>query len=248
MTFSSPLSHGSESLTTESREHAPEADHDDGGARVDLTRRSVLRTGATVAGAIGLGGIGFAGRGRAGSSSIPSVATYYGVRMVGQSPNESFDRQALLLVTPPVDKTGATQVNARDVALRSGSPPSSPEAGAIWYATNTALYNAVDIPATETQRNAQLDVAVVEADENQGLLQIQPDANLARAAQLNVFTARTSLFAGIFNVTGGVVQLEFQGGNQISGAMDLVGVAPTGAASDRSRLVAQFAGTVTQAG
>lgn len=212
----------------------------------NLGRRSVLLSSATVTGALFLSGYGLARPSSAQQTQIPRESTYYAVRLVGQSPNEGFDREGVLLVTPPVDTTGATQINARDVVLRSGSPPSVPEAGAIWYATNTALYTAVDIPATSVpQEAAQLDVATVEEDGSGGVLSIQPDANLARAAQLNVFTARTSLVAGLFNVIDGLVEIQFQNGQQITGTVDFTGVAPTGAASDQSRLVMEFAGAVT---
>jgi hypothetical protein len=205
-----------------------------------------LRTVALGAGVIGIGSAAFS---TPVAAQIPTQPTTYAVRMTGVSPNEQFDRVAQLLVTPPVDTTGANfnnGVNARDVALVSGFPAGTPEAGAIWYATNTALYRAAGISASDDIVNAALDVAFVDADEQASVLRVIPDGpDNALAAQLNTFTARTSLFASIFVVIEGVLQLQFSAdATQVSGVMDFGGVPPTGGANDRSQLRANLAGSV----
>ncbi len=169
--------------------------------------------------------------------------------MTGTSPNEQFDRVARLIVTPPVDTTGANfnnGINARDIGLVSGNPAGVPEAGAIWYVTNTALYRAAGVSATDSVVNAALDVAFVRADEQQNILEVVPDGpDNALAAQLNTFTARTSLLASIFVVIEGVIQLQFSpDGTEVVGVMDIGGVPPTGGANDRSRLQANIVGAL----
>ncbi|WP_224333340.1 hypothetical protein [Haloprofundus halobius] len=120
-------------------------------------------------------------------------------------------------------------INARDVGLFSGNPPGAPEAGAIWFGTNTAVHQAVGIDTTPAPEIAALDVAFVDADEAAGVLVVTLDGNFfglpaARSSLLNCVTPTDGLLAPIYQLIQGTMQLQFgDGGNAVSGVVDFVG-------------------------
>jgi hypothetical protein len=211
-----------------------------------VSRRSFLKSGAAVGGTIALGG--FAGRTRAQSAGIPTTQTLYQVRMVGQTSYEQFDRTGLFLVTPPAGSTGS---QARDIALTSGNPQGAPEGGAIDFVTNTALRPLLDMGGSPSVDGAAIQVGSVQVDEASSVLVAEPISDQGfdlppgvlpgGGLQVNIFTPRSGILASLYEINAGSMQIQFQGGNQIFGAMDLQGVSLTGA--DQARIVAQLAGT-----
>ncbi|WP_254547317.1 hypothetical protein [Halomarina pelagica] len=212
-----------------------------------IRRRTVLRA----LGGIGASAFAVSGRGAAQASAIPTNPTYYQVIVEGATTHQPFRREVLLLVAPPLDRTTVNfdnGQNARDIALRSGNPAGLPEAGSIWFATNTSLYDAVGIPSNTDASN--IDVAIVAADAAKNLLQITVDGRVwglpsARSAVLNNFNSRSGLTAGVYQIIQGEILLQFMNGGQtVEGELNLVGngyIEP-----GTFRYVATIAGQVTQ--
>lgn len=213
-----------------------------------ITRRTALKTlGAAAAGICGLPAA--TGKARA---VVPGSLTFYQLAMDGQtSAGVSFVRSGVLAVSPTIDRTGVsgTGVNARDVAIRSGFPGGVPEAGSVWFATNTALYPAVNIPANSNVRAAELDIAsVTQPDTNTLAVRLDGDpGGVARAAQLNSFNALSGLAANVYQIYQGGIDLRFsEDATAVEGEMLFGGIGYVfpGSAS----MYASFRGTVIQPG
>ncbi|WP_129113867.1 hypothetical protein [Halegenticoccus tardaugens] len=163
------------------------------------------------------------------TSAVPTVPAYYRVLLEGTTTHEQFSREALLLVSPPLPKQDSFDngVNAREIAIQSGNPPGTPEGGAIWFATNTSLYDEVGIPSTIDE--SFIDVAFVQEDPAQSGLGITVDGQVwglpaARSTVLNVFNSRTGLTAGVYQIIQGDIVLQFaDAGNTVVGAINLIG-------------------------
>ncbi len=199
--------------------------------------------GATAVGLAGLRAV----TGRA-SADVPVSQTAYLITMTGRtSSGVTFTRPALLVVAPTIDRSGAsgTGVNARDVAIRSGSPGSAPQAGSVWFATNTGLYPAVGIPADTTSRTAQIDIAsVTQPDSNSIAIRLDGDpGGIARTALLNSFNALSGLTANVYQIYQGGMNLRFSDdASTIEGELLFGGIGyiyPGSAAME-----ARFSGTV----
>ncbi|SDJ33832.1 hypothetical protein [Natronorubrum texcoconense] len=213
------------------------------GVGSELSRRTVLKA----AGVLGLGGVGIADRTRAQESVIPTEPTLYRLRMVGETSFEAFDRDGQFFVTPPV---GQTSAGPRDVAIISGNPLGAPESGAIAFYTNTALRTALNTGGDPTLNDAAVPIGSVQTDDASGLLRAEHIADLgvdlppgvSAGLQVNIFTPRGGIVAPLYEIGGGVVDVQFHSGNQIEGAMEFVGTS-LGGAADQGSMVAQFAGT-----
>lgn len=206
-----------------------------------LSRRSVLKS----TGILALSGIGLAGRTRAQAAAVPTEQTLYRIRMAGQTSYEQFDREGLFLVTPPL---GPTQSQPRDVALVSGDPQAAPEGGAIEFVTNTALKNVLDLGGAPTLNDASVSSGTVQVDDASGRLQAQPMDNqgialppgIRAGLQVSIFTPQSGVAASLYEISDGLLDVQFQEGNQIAGTVEFVGISLTGA--DQAQFVAQFAG------
>jgi len=211
-----------------------------------VSRRTVLRALGGVSAGMTLA----AGIGRT-AAAVPRNPTYYQITIDGATTHQQFRRVALLLVTPPLQRTQVNfdnGQNARDLAIRSGNPSGAPEPGAIWFATNTSLYDAVGIPSNIDASN--IDVAIVSVNEGQNLLRTVLDGRVgglpaARSTVLNNFNSRGGLTAGVYQIIQGEIRSQFSpDGQTVQGEMNLIGngyIEP-----GQYRYVARFAGQVTQ--
>jgi hypothetical protein len=181
------------------------------------------------------------GGGNATTSTIPSVAvydivisgaTYFGdTNFPGSatrySAYQNFTLQGALVVLPTRDASGVNfdnGRNVRDVGIFVGSPFASPQAGAVWFATNTTVFADVGI-GNVNQRLASLDVAYVTVNERSGAIGVRvDDQSIARTSQLNSFNVKSGLTANVYQILGGGMELRFnRRGSQVSGALDFIG-------------------------
>lgn len=132
----------------------------------------------------------------------------------GNVQGRQFQRQAFVYLTTPLSTTGTTNgVNPFEVAISSGNPPVTPEPGAIWFTTNSALLGG----------RAALDLAYVSYDPTRALILLQPDPNLS-ATGLNVFTAFPGVTADIYQIFSGSIYLWSQDGfATIMGQLNILG-------------------------
>jgi hypothetical protein len=166
-----------------------------------------------------------------GAAEVVPRAALYSIRISGQTSYGSFVRNGALLVTPRIRAAGgvnfANGPNAREVGLFSGRPPSSPEQGAIWFATNTAIFQRVGI-GNVNQGLAALDVAYVTAGPSSLRVRIDGDfygLPAARTALLNCMNASSGVLANVYQLIGGTMVVAFRGrrGSRVSGAVSFVG-------------------------
>ena len=166
-----------------------------------------------------------------GAVVVVPRAAVYAVAINGQTAYGSFRRTGLLLVSPRIRAVGGVNFrngpNAREVGIFSGRPPSSPEQGAIWFATNTAIFQRLRI-GNVNQGLAALDVAYVTAGRSSLTVRIDGDffgLPAARTALLNCMNARSGLLANVYQLIRGTMVLRFAGsrGGRVSGVVDFVG-------------------------
>jgi len=155
-----------------------------------------------------------------GNTNFPSSATRY-------SPAHTFTLRGTLVVLPTRDRNGVNfdnGRNARDVGIFVGSPFSSPQAGSVWFATNTTVFADVGI-GNVNQRLASLDVAYVTVNERGNTIGIRvDDQSIARTSQLNSFNVKSGLTANVYQILAGGMDLAFaKDGRQVSGALDFIG-------------------------
>lgn len=175
--------------------------------------------GATVAGLVGISGLT-----RDAQATVPTEPVFYDILLNGQTAYGTFQRSARLHVYPPFDRTGVSGngVNARDIGLFSGNPGGAPEMGAIWFATNNRLYDAVGFRTTTGK--AMVDIAAVTANPQTSTLSVDLDQRLTPTVQLNSMNSRGGLTAGVYQIVDGTVQLQFgPNGQLIAAVIDLVG-------------------------
>lgn len=131
------------------------------------------------------------------------------------------------MVLPTRDASGVNfdnGRNVRDIGIFVGSPFASPQAGAVWFATNTTVFADVGI-GNVNQRLASLDVAYVTVNERSGAIGVRvDDQSIARTSQLNSFNVKSGLTANVYQILGGGMELRFnRRGSQVSGALDFIG-------------------------
>lgn len=158
------------------------------------------------------------GRTFIGNTNVPTEQTSY-------SPVQNFTLRGKLVVLPTRDTSGANfknGVNPRDIGLFVGSPAANPQAGAIWFATNTKVFS--DVGKGSRSQSAALDVAFVNLNSQAGAINIKVDSNAARTSQLNTFNVQSGLTANVYQIVAGNMTINFKGGGEsISGALDLIG-------------------------
>ncbi len=155
-----------------------------------------------------------------GNTNFPGPSTRY-------SAYQTFTLRGLLVVLPTRDRSGvnfANGRNARDVGIFVGRPFSSPQAGAVWFTTNTTVFADVGI-GNVNQRLASLDVAYVTVAERDGTISVRVDDQaIARTSQLNSFNVKSGLTANVYQILGGGMELRFSSnGRQVSGNLDFIG-------------------------
>ena len=153
-----------------------------------------------------------------GNTNFPSAQTAY-------SPIQDFELNGTLVIGPAQESSGVNfnnGINARDVGIFVGSPSASPTAGAVRFATNSAVFSDAG-KGNARQKSAALDVAFVTADE-QGILKVRVDDKAARTVQLNTFNVRSGLLANVYQVLAGGMELKFyDGGQMVRGTLDFAG-------------------------
>jgi hypothetical protein len=155
-----------------------------------------------------------------GDTNFPGSATRY-------SAYQNFTLHGTLVVLPTRDASGVNfdnGRNARDIGIFVGSPFASPQAGSVWFATNTTVFADVGI-GNVNQRLAALDVAYVTVNERGGTISIRvDDQSIARTSQLNSFNVKSGLTANVYQILGGGMEMRFNNnGSQVSGALDFIG-------------------------
>ncbi len=124
-----------------------------------------------------------------------------GPAMPGVVGATAFDRVGYVYVTTTITRAGAIgDVNAVDFFLTSGLPAGRPEAGAIYYATNSAAAR----DGSASFRGAALDLAS-SCKASGGTVTAVPYTVLTR--QYLYFTARAALTASLYMIESGGVQL-----------------------------------------
>lgn len=164
-------------------------------------------------------------------AAIPRRVTVYELEMIGKTYDGfyRFERAGALLIEPRLRANGFRNGrNLREVGLFSGSPPSSPSTGSIWFTTNTTMYRQVGL-GSWAQGLAALDVAFVRGNNRRGELNVTVDGafwgrQAARTSQINCFNATSGLAAGIYQIIEGEIQLGFSSdGSEVAGAAELIG-------------------------
>lgn len=168
------------------------------------------------------------------SAAIPQSATY-DVQIQGTVNGLPFARTGRLALGPTVTQATTNGINPVDLCLRSGSPFISPEAGAIWFATNGICVNA---------NGARQDMAFVAVDRQASTISIRPDPDIS-ATGINAFNGSSGYTAAIWQIFDGAMVLRFDGtGANISGTIDFLG---TGAIyHSENRYIATLTGRATE--
>ncbi|PPS45658.1 hypothetical protein B1A85_05285 [Chroococcidiopsis sp. TS-821] len=155
--------------------------------------------------------------------SSASAQLVYQVTIRGNVLQRPFQRTGFVVVSPTVTRVTQNGVNPFEVALASGNPYTSPDRGAIWFATNNRLVGS----------RASLDLAYVNYNPGTAVVTIQPDSRIA-ATGSNIFTAVPGITATPYQIYGGYMQLQFQNNFQrIAGQIDVVGRGLTFSPSNR---------------
>jgi PKD repeat protein len=169
---------------------------------------------------------------------IPENPALYKINMSGFTPNANFERQGDMLIGPTIIGAGGANfnngINDREIGIVSGFPAGFPQAGALWFFSNTALCQYMNTGCNSIQANAALDITFTEIDENLGYLKFTLDgviydnvgAGNALVAELNTFTATNNFISGqIYQVIQGTIEVYFDnGGESVSGVIDIQGV------------------------
>jgi hypothetical protein len=157
-----------------------------------------------------------------GSTAFPQRNTVY-------SPLRRFQIAGKLVVVPVQDHTGVTWINARDIAIVCGNPTGSPQAGAIWFASNTRVFGLAGL-GNSIQKNANLNSARVSLNEASGTMSITvAPQSVAKASQVNCFNTQGGLFAQLYQITSGKIALQFFGnGSRVTGQMNFIGTGYVG--------------------
>jgi hypothetical protein len=155
-----------------------------------------------------------------GDTNFPGATTRY-------SAYQDFTLRGTLVILSTRDRSGVNfdnGRNARDVGIFVGRPFSSPQAGAVWFATNTTVFADVGI-GNVSQRLASLDVAYVKVNDRRNTIAIQvDDQSIARTSQLNGFNVKSGLTANVYQILAGGMELRFDSsGRQVSGSLDFIG-------------------------
>jgi hypothetical protein len=167
-----------------------------------------------------------------GTSSIPQRAAYRvqidGAILQSGGVTSTFSIGAALFVLPSIDPAAVgvrNGPNPVDIAIFTDSSPILGTAGALYFGTNTSFCQFIGCRLGLTA----VDTSFVTVDPGQGLVNVVVDGNVfglptARLNTFNIFNARTSIVAQIYNIIAGQMALQFgAGGQTIRGAIALGG-------------------------
>ncbi len=161
------------------------------------------------------------------TAEAATIQRAYSVTITGTASGNPFTRTGTLVVANTVTRVTTNGVNPLEVCLASGSPASSPDAGAIWLNTNSACISS----------RATLDTAFVST--SGGTVTVQPDSRIA-ATGSNVFTTRRSITACPYFPSAGAASYTFFANNTVSGTIRITGYG--GAFCGTSTYVASITG------
>lgn len=161
---------------------------------------------------------GTAGKGnpRVAGQSLPAT---YEVTLAGTAGGTAFERTARLRVLDTITEIGITNdLNAVDVCLVSGEPAGRPEAGAIWYGSNSNC--------RPSNTGTAMDLGYVTV--NGGTITVEPDERIAATLSNNFTTSDDYLHAGLYAPVGGSLRVELDTDGTVSGTVDLQGYVGAG--------------------
>ncbi|MEV6205519.1 hypothetical protein [Kitasatospora sp. NPDC051914] len=154
----------------------------------------------------------------------------YDVTITGVAGGRSFNRAGTLRILGTISESGTTNgVNPVDVCLVSGSPAARPEAGAIWFGSNSGCNPGAGA--------ARLDLAYVTAYGS--TVTVEPDQRIA-ATLGNHYTVSSGLAACPFAPVSGSMRVTASGG-RLTGRMDIMGYG--GAFCGQTRYQADLTGS-----
>lgn len=164
--------------------------------------------------------------------AIPRQAQY-SIQITGQAnqaggPVSTFTLNGALVIVPTVDPQAIgvrNGPNPVDVALITSASPVQGVAGALYFGTNTSFCSLVGC----TTGASAIDTTAVTADATRGTVMITVDGDVfgqptARLNVFNIFNVRTGVMAQIYNILAGGITIQFaDGGQSVSGTIDLGG-------------------------
>lgn len=189
------------------------------------------------------------GAGQAPPAGLIPMNSQYEIKIVGSTaPGGAVSTVADLVVRPTVAQgpTASTNgANPVDVGIFTRSSPVEGNAGALWFGTNTSLasFKGSNLGV------ANIDVAFVDAKQNDGTVAITLDANAfglpnARIATLNVYNVTSGSPAQIHDILTGSVNIRFlNGGQNVTGDITLAGFPGFNGPAIPSNYQATFTGT-----
>ncbi len=143
----------------------------------------------------------------------------YRLAMQGDVGGNSFQRSAELFITEPLMQGGTAPVNAYDVLLLSGQPVTTPELGAINFASNTFFFGR-----NSAQTAPTLDLARVALNTKGTGLAVQTLPGVTGTVFRNTFNPRPWWFGNVYEVNSGTMQIELSGDSQtVSGQITATG-------------------------
>jgi hypothetical protein len=142
----------------------------------------------------------------------PVGSNVYQVTITGTASGNAFSRTGLVVMSRTITRTTTNGVNALDVWLTSGSPITSPQRGAITFASNNYYIGSRSL----------VDLAFVTWNAATQTVTVRPDANTA-AIGANVFNSSSGVLGSLYQIYGGQMQLRLtNGGTRVSGTIDVI--------------------------
>jgi hypothetical protein len=203
-----------------------------------LAGRDFMATGRLSSGGFsGGGGAGGSDTGDPAATSLIPAQAVYDIAITGNTYSGStnflssattfnfpiaFSRTGVVVVTETIDETNASGngLNARDIALVTGNIGVG-GAGVLQFATNSALHQLF---GGNFSQAASLDVAFVTTNTQAGTIRVTVDNTIARTTQLNTLFRTGGLLALPFQITFGIIDLQFtNGGRDLDGSLTLFG-------------------------
>jgi hypothetical protein len=192
------------------------------------------------------------GGGQTQAEGLIPVNSEYEIKITGSTaPGGAVSAIADLVVRPTVatSSTPSTNgVNPVEIGIFTKSSPVEGNAGALWLGTNTSLasFKGSNLGV------ANIDVAFVDAKQNEGTIAISVDGNAlgmpnARFDTLNVYNVATGSPVQIHSILTGAVNIRFlNGGQNITGEITLAGFPGFNGSAIPSNYQATFTGTRTK--
>lgn len=140
---------------------------------------------------------------------------------------QPFEREALLIKTDRVEPfLSRNGYNRHDFLLFSGSPAITPEAGSIWFATNSRLHQLIDGVISGNDHRDFVDMTYSPLSRR---YDIEIDRLQSYYTQMNIFNSASGfLTAHAYKVMGGTMMFDFRPGTRtrketLTGRMNLNG-------------------------